>query len=253
MTAQTLYNIILWASAPLAIAIFVSLLFIPAPYGRHARRGWGPAIPNRFGWMIMESPSAILFAVLFFLGDVPKILPMLIFLILWESHYFHRTFIYPFRIANGKKGMPVSVILMGITFNLGNAYLNGYYLFSLSGGYPASWLQEPQMLVGLVIFVLGFTINKWADHVLRTIRLKSQAEYQIPYGGLYRWISCPNYFGEILEWIGWAIATWSLPGLAFAVLTIANLAPRALANHHWYHDKFADYPSVRKALIPKVW
>ena len=57
---------------------------------------------------------------------------------------------------------------------------------------------------------------------------------------------------KILEWTGFAIAAWSLPGLAFAVFTFANLAPRAFANHKWYKEKFPDYPEERKALLPFI-
>ena len=74
--------------------------------------------------------------------------------------------------------------------------------------------------------------------------------YRIPYGGGFRWVTCPNYLGEIIEWSGWALASRSPAGLAFAVFTFANLAPRALAHHRWYHDRFPAYPSDRKALIP---
>jgi protein-S-isoprenylcysteine O-methyltransferase Ste14 len=63
-------------------------------------------------------------------------------------------------------------------------------------------------------------------------------------------VSSPNYLGEIVQWTGWAIATWSLGGLAFALYTAANLAPRALDNHRWYQDHFDDYPPRRRALIP---
>ena len=70
---------------------------------------------------------------------------------------------------------------------------------------------------------------------------------------MYRWISCPNYFGEIIEWIGWAIATWSLAGLAFALWTAANLVPRAYSHHQWYRESFTDYPPERKALVPRLW
>jgi len=42
-------------------------------------------------------------------------------------------------------------------------------------------------------------------------------------------------------------------GLAFAVWTIANLAPRARSNHKWYRETFPDYPENRKALLPGVW
>ncbi|MFN2145515.1 MAG: hypothetical protein ACK2T7_09175 [Anaerolineales bacterium] len=31
------------------------------------------------------------------------------------------------------------------------------------------------------------------------------------------------------------------------------MAPRALANHSWYHENFKTYPGERKALIPWVW
>lgn len=56
----------------------------------------------------------------------------------------------------------------------------------------------------------------------------------------------------MIEWLGWALAMWSLAGLAFAVWTIANLAPRARANHRWYRAHFAAYPAERRALVPGV-
>jgi protein-S-isoprenylcysteine O-methyltransferase Ste14 len=88
---------------------------------------------------------------------------------------------------------------------------------------------------------------------LRRLRAAGDPGYRVPQGGLYRWISCPNYLGEIVQWAGWALATWSLPGLAFAVWTAANLVPRARANQQWYRQRFADYPPERRALIPWVW
>jgi protein-S-isoprenylcysteine O-methyltransferase Ste14 len=87
---------------------------------------------------------------------------------------------------------------------------------------------------------------------LFSLRRRGEKGYKIPHGGLYRWISCPNYFGELLEWTGWAIATWSLAGFSFALWTFANLVPRALSNHKWYRQKFADYPKNRKAIIPYI-
>jgi len=142
---------------------------------------------------------------------------------------------------------------MGFVFNLGNFGLNGRYLFSTSGGYPTSWIYDPRFLAGFALFLTGFITNRWADRVLQNLRLPGETSYKIPYGGLYRWISCPNYLGEIIEWSGWALATWSLPGLAFAIWTFVNLAPRAIANHAWYHQNFADYPKERRALIPGLW
>jgi 3-oxo-5-alpha-steroid 4-dehydrogenase 1 len=236
-----------------AAGVFVALFFVSAPYGRHLRRGWGPLIPNLFGWVIMESPAALVFAVCFAVGTAPKNLPTLLFFALWELHYIHRAFIYPLTIRDGQKKMPIAVMLMGSAFNLGNAYANGRYLFSLSGGYPQNWLLDPRFLAGVTLFLAGFIVNRWSDLTLRGLRKPGESGYRIPYGGLFRWISCPNYLGEIVEWSGWALATWSLPGLAFAVWTFANLAPRARSHHSWYHASFSDYPYERKALIPWIW
>ncbi|MGB2854987.1 MAG: 3-oxo-5-alpha-steroid 4-dehydrogenase, partial [Dehalococcoidia bacterium] len=91
-----------------------------------------------------------------------------------------------------------------------------------------------------------------SDGILRRLRTPGETGYKIPRGGLFERVSCANYFGEIIEWCGWAIATWSLPGLAFAVWTAANLVPRARAHHKWYPSQFPDYPQQRRALIPFV-
>ena len=236
-----------------AAGVFVALFFVSAPYGRHIRKGWGPLIPNLFAWIIMEAPSVVVFAIFFALGKVDKNLPILIFFALWEGHYIHRAFIYPLTIRDGFKKMPILVMSLGFAFNLGNAYANGRYLFSLSGGYPQSWLLDARFLAGVTLFVAGFVANRWGDLALRQLRKPGETGYKIPYGGLFRWVSCPNYLGEIVEWCGWALATWSLPGAAFAAWTIANLAPRARSHHAWYHENFPEYPEERKALIPGVW
>jgi protein-S-isoprenylcysteine O-methyltransferase Ste14 len=249
----TFFNALIWLSFILAVATFVALFFVNAPYGRHMRQGWGPKMSNRLGWFVMESPAAMLFAAFFLLGSAPRNLPSFVFLGLWEAHYLHRAFIYPFRIADGRKTMPVLIPVMAFVFNSGNAYLNGRYLFDLSGGYPLTWLADPRFIIGLALFVVGYATNQWADRSLFHLRSSGEAGYKVPYGGLFAWVSCPNYFGEIIEWVGWAIATWSLPGLSFAIWTIANLAPRARAHHAWYRTSFQEYPKERKALIPGVW
>ena len=75
----------------------------------------------------------------------------------------------------------------------------------------SSWLADPRFIIGALLFVIGFWTHYRSDEILRSLR-ETDRGYQIPRGGLYRFISCPNYFGEIVEWTGFAIATWSLPG-----------------------------------------
>lgn len=253
MIEGKVFSILLIASFILAGTTFAALFFISAPYGRHIRRGWGPMVSNRMGWLVMEAPAALLFGLFFAVGEAPKSLPRVIFLLLWEAHYLHRAFIYPFRIADGRKEMPTAIMLMALVFNSGNAYLNGRYLFTHSNVYSDLWLSDPRFIAGLILFASGYTLNRWSDRILRGLRAPGELGYKIPHGGLYKWVSCPNYLGEIIEWAGWALATWSLPGLSFALWTIANLAPRARSHHLWYRAEFPDYPPIRKALLPGLW
>jgi len=252
MTEATVFNYLLTAWFVLAAVVFIALFFIAAPYGRHVRRGWGPTFTNRTGWLLMEAPAPLAFAVLYFCGENRGSIVALVFLLLWEAHYVHRAFIYPLSLHNREKKMPLTVVLFGAVFNLGNAYLNGRYLFTFAS-YTSQWLSDYRFVLGTIVFIAGFIINRNADEILHHLRQENDSGYQIPFGGMYRWISCPNYFGEILTWLGWAIATWSLPGLAFAAWTIANLAPRARTHHLWYRQHFPDYPRERKALIPGLW
>ena len=235
-----------------AAAVFVTLFFVTAPYGRHTRKGWGPRINARVGWVVMESPSVVLFFLWFVFGHGFQGGVVWVFVALWEAHYIHRTYLFPFRMRGKGKQMPLFIPLSAIVFNLYNSYLNGRYLGAYGGQYTAAWLTDPRFLIGVALFVAGLGINLHADKVLFSLRKPGETGYKIPRGGLYRWISCPNYFGELVEWAGWAVATWSLPGLVFAVWTAANLVPRALSHHRWYHGQFEDYPAERKAVIPFV-
>ena len=250
MDERTIFMPLLWGWTGLALLLFPILFFIVAPYGRHTRKGWGPEIPSTLGWILMEAPSPIGFAIWFLLGDRKSDPAAIAFLVLWQVHYLNRAFVFPLRRRGGQKPMPLAIALQGCFFNLVNAYLNGRYLFTFGPVRGAGWLADPRFLVGALLFFAGLAINLHADGVLRDLRRPGETGYRIPEGGLYRFITCPNYFGEVLEWIGFAICTFSPAGLAFAVWTAANLLPRARANHRWYLDKFPDYPKSRRAVIP---
>jgi len=249
----TFYNSLLIAWFALALIVFIALYFISAPYGRHARKGWGYSIGSKMAWIIMESPSPIVFALCFIFGDVRISAVAIIFLALYEAHYIHRAFIYPFSLRGAERHMPLSIIAFGFIFNLMNGYLNGRYIFTFSGGYPNSWLLDPRFILGVTLFIVGYIINRQSDQELRGLRKPGESGYKICNGSFYRWVSCPNYLGEITIWTGWALATWSIAGLAFAFWTVANLLPRARANHAWYKRTFPDYPPERKALLPRIW
>jgi len=237
------------AEFALAGVTVLALVFVVAPYGRYERKGWGPTLPAALGWVLMELPAVALFAAFFFTGDHRYELVPLVLLGLWQLHYLNRTFIFPLRMRASARRMPVLIVFLAIAFNTLNAYINARWIGHL-GVYGIAWLTDPRFLLGATVFVAGWLGNLHADAILRDLRKPGETGYGIPRGGLYRWVSTPNYLCEILEWTGWAIATWSTAGLAFAVYTAANLVPRAFQHHTWYREQFKDYPPERKALIP---
>jgi 3-oxo-5-alpha-steroid 4-dehydrogenase 1 len=234
----------------LAPVIFLTLFFVSAPYGRFARQGWGPVINNRIGWMVMEAPASLL--VIYFMTTRMDLNTVtLVFLLLWQSHYFYRAFVYPFTLKGVKK-MPLLVPVMAILFNSVNAYLMSYHFVLNPNQYDIGWLTTPFFIGGTMLFGLGYYITRQSDAMLRRLRKPDEVGYKVPNGFLYRFVSCPNYLGEIIQWAGWAILTWSPAGLVFLIWTLANLVPRAVSHHQWYKETFSDYPPDRKALLPFV-
>lgn len=235
-----------------AVLLIPVLLKITAPYGRHTREGWGTMINNTLGWVIMELPSPVCFLLAFFSNGTDKGGLNYFFMSLWMLHYINRSFIFPLRYPNKYKKMPLSIALNAIFFNLVNGSINGYFFGNIQPFYAENYFLQWNFLAGIVLFFTGFIMNNHSDNILLNLRKPGETGYKIPHGGMFKYISAPNYFGEIIEWIGFALAAWSLPALSFAVWTIANLAPRAITNHQWYLNKFNDYPKERKALVPFV-
>ena len=250
MSELELHRALTWVMFGLGAVTWVALAFITAPYGRHARGGWGPTTPARIGWIAMELPAVVAFAIVFAAGEHRASTMPLVLLAIWQSHYVYRALIYPFRLGTRATPIPWSIVLMGASFNVFNAYLNARWISQL-GDYAGAAPSEPWFIAGVAMFFAGLGVNRMADRVLFRLRAASgEQRYAIPRGKLFALVSCPNYLGEIVQWSGWALLTLSLPGLAFAFYTLANLAPRAIAHHAWYRSRFPDYPPARKALIP---
>lgn len=250
MSELELHRWVTWGVIATALPTWLALRFVAAPYGRHARTGWGPTIPSRIGWIAMEAPASLVWLGIYATGANALAIVPLVLLGLWQLHYVNRAFLMPLRMKPDDKRMPALIALLAIVFNVVNAYVNARWISEL-GSYRTEWLWDPRFLLGLVLFLGGRTINVRSDAVLIALRNEGRG-YRVPTGPLFRWVSCPNYSGEILEWLGWAIATWSLAGLSFAIYTFANLAPRAVTHHRWYREHFPDYPTERRPLIPGI-
>lgn len=250
------FHLFLVVMAAIAVVVFVSLFFVDAGYGKFYDKKWGPTINNKLGWVMMESPVFIAMLVLWLCSDRRTDLVRLAFLFLFELHYFQRAFVFPFRLR-GRSMMPLSIIAMGMIFNVLNSLMQGGWIFYLSPDdyYPSDWLTSPKFIVGFLIFIVGMYINIQSDDIVRNLRKNGDTKHYLPKDGMFRYVTSANYFGEFVEWVGFAILTWSWSGLVFALWTFANLAPRAARIYEKYKQEFGDELDTKKVkrMIPFIY
>jgi len=246
------FNKIIIAWIVLGTLVFIANLKIVAPYGRHASAKWGLLINNRLAWILIEIPVLLIlmYNVLPVISSL-NIVSLVLF-IMFTGHYVNRTFVFPFRIRGASNKMPLGVMLLAVIFNVLNGFFIGYYLANF-GDYETSWLLSIPFILGALLFSIGIFINWRADSILIGLRKEGFSGYKIPYGFMFDKVSCPNHLGEMIEWSGYALMSFNLPAMAFAIWTMANLIPRALAHHKWYANYFESYPTNRKAFLPGIW
>jgi 3-oxo-5-alpha-steroid 4-dehydrogenase 1 len=235
----------------LGVAIFVLLLKVTAPYGRHTSSKWGLQMSNKLGWILMEAPVMILLMYFVIANASNQNTMTWILVAFFMFHYLNRTLVFPFRIRTKGKKMPILIVGSGIFFNILNGFFLGYYFGHFAHNTNKDFIH-PNLIIGAILFALGVFINWNYDNKLIHLRQPGDSNYRIPRGGLFDFVSCPNLLGEVIEWTGYAIMCWNLAAVSFLVWTIANLIPRALSHHKWYKQKFGNYPTQRKAVIPFI-
>ncbi|XP_024408194.1 3-oxo-5-alpha-steroid 4-dehydrogenase 2 [Desmodus rotundus] len=243
---------VLAGSAALAtLGALILYLGEPSGYGKYTGSlSTAAHLPARAAWFLQELPSFAVPAGM--LVGQPRALlaqPESVLLGLFCAHYFHRTFVYAF--LNRGRPFPLGILFKGSVFCMGNGLLQGYYL-TYCADYPAEWYTDIRFILGVFLFILGMGINIHSDYILCQLRKPGEIIYKIPQGGLFTYVSGANFLGEIIEWIGFALATWSLPALAFAFFSLCFLGLRAFHHHRFYLKIFKDYPKFRKALIPFI-
>ncbi len=248
------FDAFLWIMSGIAVIVFIALYFVKAGYGMFRDHRWGLAINNKIAWILMEAPVFIVMCILWWHSErKTEIVPLICF-ILFQLHYFQRSFIFPF-LLKGKSRMPIAIILMGITFNILNGYMQGEWLFYLSpiDMYNTTWLTSPQFIAGTIIFFIGMGINIHSDNIIRHLRKPGDTRHYLPSKGMYRYVTSANYFGELVEWTGFAILTWSTAGIVFVWWTFANLVPRSNAIFQRYKNEFGDAMENRKRIFPFIY
>ncbi len=247
----TAFNLFLGIMSLIALFVFVALYFVKAGYGIFRTASWGAAISNKLAWVLMEAPVFLVMCFMWMHSDRRFEPAILAFFLFFQIHYFQRAFIFPL-LLKGKSKMPLAIMSMGVLFNLLNGYMQGEWIFYLAPGtmYQSEWFTSPWFIIGTLLFFTGMLVNWHSDYVIRHLRKPGDTRHYLPQKGMYRYVTSANYFGEIVEWAGWAILTCSLSGMVFLWWTIANLVPRANAIWCRYREEFGDAVGERKRVFP---
>ena len=251
------YNL-LFIITLVGVVVFIALYFVDAGYGKMITDKWGPAINNKVGWLLMECPVFLVMVYMWGSSQVRFELPYLVFFLLFQLHYIQRSFIFPF-LLKGKSKMPIVIMALSVVFNLVNGYIQGYWLFFKAptepyyqAHYTIDWFTDWRFIAGVALFFTGMIINIHSDYVIRSLRQPGDTKHYLPQKGMYRYVTSANYFGEILEWAGWALLTWSWAGLVFFWFTCANLVPRANSIYNKYEKEFTDEFHSRRPKLKRV-
>ena len=242
-------------------------------------------IPQRIAHIVSDFPPGVILFIAVYCAAVPdgvkpdlRSKPSHVMAAFWVAHFFHRGLIHPLLMRYSAATVELGICVGGM---LPNCIFSAAMALHVSCiAYSASYFYDARFIVGVVVFVVGFVGNRWADMHLRSLREQQgeqghqqaawtttaaaatttttmtttrRSHYVLPTEGLFRLCFCPNYFFEFLEWCGFAILTSSLVGVVFALFGLSTFLPRSLATKKWYLGKFPDTADPSKAaLVPWI-
>ena len=116
-------------------------------------------------------------------------------LLMWVIHYVKRILETIFIHEFGDMTMPVFNIYKNCTY---------YWGFGLAVGINVNFFKGEvchiMIFAGLILAFIAMACNGYCHYLLKCLRRKGTQEWLIPHGFLFEYITCPNYFCEIMTW-----------------------------------------------------
>ena len=120
-------------------------------------------------------------------------------------------------------------------------------------------------IIGIILWLTGFVIEIVADEQKRRFKMDPSNQNSFITEGLWGWSQHPNYFGEIVLWIGvslvalpslssWQYFTLISPFFVFLLLTRISGIPMldSASRKRWGDDpEFLEYKEATPVLIPR--
>lgn len=209
-----------------------------------------PGIPAQIGTLLQKSPALIVTSILCAMTSAVKLRhsPNAVLVSMYSTHYAYRCVIYSC-ITNISASVSVARCALTFVYSIYSSFLQMRVLTQYIE-YNANWLMGAQFSLGSSLWLAGLALAVYSDCALMRARKVGAV---VVVGGPFDLVTMPQYTGEMLAWAGFAVACWSIQGLALALVVIATLAPRARRRHKQLADRYAEFPGSRAAVIPFLW
>lgn len=212
----------------------------------------GPQMSWRLVYVI-EYLGPLLIVSLFFLNSNHFHNPTVtnVAFIMFASHYLKRILETLFVHEFSKSTMPLFNLVKNSSYYwILSGLLIGHYVFN-GGANNDNHLFGDFRYIFVLFFVCTQICNLKCHLIQKNLKKKNKGEKGIPDGVGFQYVSCANYFWELMSWLNFAlfINHWSC-FLFFAVGLIV-MTKWAKERHSNYLKNFGDkYPKNRKAILP---
>lgn len=211
----------------------------------------GPQIGWRFTYVVEYLGPLVIMALLFFrLGFSNASSTQKMAFIMTSFHYIKRVleslFVHEFTFST----MPLKNLFVNCIYYWGlYGTLCGISLFTENYKSP-NWPFAMQVIL-VILFFCAEIKNLKCHLILRNLKQQNNGEKGIPHGEGFQYVSCANYFWEVLSWLFFSIYVHSIPSYLFTIVGFLTMRNWAIKRHREYKKTFADrYPKNRKAIIP---
>jgi very-long-chain enoyl-CoA reductase len=105
--------------------------------------------------------------------------------------------------------------------------------------------------LGFALWLIGVGINFQHHLLLAKLRVPGELEYKLPRGGLFGYVACPHYLGELIGWIGFSLVFRHIGALMLTFVMVMYLGGRSHNTVKWYRERLGDQvPANWKRLVP---
>ena len=213
----------------------------------------GKQLPFRFVYLTEYFGPLILYVLIYFVAKAAgrinedNCLQTKLALAMWVIHYVKRILETIYVHEFGDMTMPIRNIFKNCTY---------YYGFAIVVAINVNFFARTNCtiltIIGLVGMIASIISNGYCHIILKRLRTPGSQEWKIPKGFLFEYITCPNYFCEIMTWVFFNVMTaFPLMGIAFNICGCYQMWEWAAQRRQKYLKMFPDY-KVRWTLLPFI-